>query len=157
MTLEVPGEPTRRVQQDRLPTPMKCELRLHAAEWDAVDMALSAYIARMGDVFATLEVSDELSSDMASTMLMALRLATRTVRSLHDAIAAAREKRERADRWKRGKGRARAPVRTLVRHQAVELIPCLLRDFGTQLKAMGDERASITFLRLGKVIGATLA
>jgi hypothetical protein len=118
-------------------------------------MALSAYLVRLGDAFATIDANDELSLDMAATLLTALRLATRTVMSLHNAIGAARGARERVARWKRRqKGGGVEGARIAVRHSAVELIPGLLQDFGGELRAKGQADAATAFLRLAKVIMA---
>jgi hypothetical protein len=132
--------------------PWKRELHLHAAEWDAVCMALSAYLARLGDVFATVDASDELPSAMTATMLTALRLATRTVMSLHGAIGASKEARERAARWKRRRKGGGGVALIVVRHSAVELIPGLLEDFAGELAAMDQAEAGKAFLRLAKAM-----
>jgi hypothetical protein len=116
-------------------------------------MALSAYLARLGDVLATVEGNDEMPSAMVAPLLTALRLATRTVMSLHAAIGAAQEARERAAKWKRRrKGGGGAPSRIVVRHSAVELIPGLLEDFAGELAAMGQAEAGKAFLRLAKAM-----
>ena len=118
-------------------------------------MALSAYLARLGDAFAIIETSDELSLDMAATLLTALRLATRTVMSLHSAIGAAQGTRERVARWKRRQeGGGVEGARIAVRHSAVELIPGLLQDFGGELRAKGQADAAKAFLRVAKVMTA---
>jgi hypothetical protein len=118
-------------------------------------MALSAYMARLGDAFATIEASHELSLDTAAALLTALRLATRTVMSLHSAIGAAQGTRERVTRWKRRrKGGEVEGARIAVRHSAVELIPELLHDFGGELRAKGQADAAKAFLHLAKVMTA---
>ena len=145
------------VRSSSAAVPWKRMLRLHAAEWDAVEMALSAYLARLGDAFATVDASDELPSAMTATMLTALRLATRTVMSLHGAIGAALEARERAARWKghrKDKQGEASPI--VVRHSAVEFVPGLLQDFARELKAMGQADAGRAFLRLAKVIAGAV-
>jgi hypothetical protein len=116
-------------------------------------MALSAYMARLGDAFATIDANDELSLDMAAALLTALRLATRTVMSLHSAIGAAQE--TRVARWKRRqKSGGVEGARIAVRHSAVELIPGLLQDFGGELRAKGQADAAKAFPRLAKVMTA---
>jgi hypothetical protein len=118
-------------------------------------MALSAYLVRLGDAFASIETSHELSLDVAATLLTALRLATRTVMSLHNAIGAAQNARERVARGKRRqKGGGVVGARFTVRHSAVELIPGLLQDFGGELRAKGQADATRAFLRLAKVMTA---
>jgi hypothetical protein len=132
-------------------------VRLHATEWDAVEIALRAYVARIGDLFASIDAVDEMPMAVAGTIIVALRLATKSVMSLHTAIAAARDRRERADHWKRHRnGRAVEPARILVRHHAVELLPSFLQDFAAELKAVGREDASTTFERLAKVVRRAL-
>jgi hypothetical protein len=92
---------------------------------------------------------------MAVTMLTALRLATKAVTSLHNVIGAARTKHDRTRRWRARRGsRTPAPASILVRHFAVELVPSLLEDYETRLRAEGRGDVARTFAQLRRSIGA---
>ncbi|SDR63418.1 hypothetical protein SAMN05519103_08593 [Rhizobiales bacterium GAS113] len=134
---------------------LKRDLRLHDAEWEAVKMALSAYLARIEDACVSVQAIDGLPLTTAVTMVTSLRLATKSVVSLHNAVVTARDKRERALHWKHHR-QAAQDLPYLVRHFAVALLPSLLRDLAAQLKATGHAEAGITFLRLAKTVGAQL-